>query len=634
MKKTNIFVWLSLMTIILCGGACKDETEDVPHISATPSENCTVEAQDASLRIVVDANCKWKVETDAEWCSVYPPIGEDEGRFIITPENLNSAYSRQCNVTVSSLDGSVRQVIPLTQNGVGATLAIDHTSISTNSAGDNFTVNITTNVHWNTKFVSIDDPDNSWVTLGEKTETTLSLTISENISDNKRKTVLRFYQEEDPEVYRDLTITQIPQYLLSNSTNITVKDLLTTYTGIVEDNLYVEGYVTSDRNVKNTASNQMYLQDDSGKGLLLEFTDASKNKYDLNTPLKVWLAGCEIKIVDGVTKIQNIGESNIYTGTSLTGTKAEPVTVDNIAHPALLENTLVTLNDMAFTTPLGALYNSSKYTIVVDENNQKISPALTADYSHLLRDSEGNHIELMTLATFPDYKKKNIIPTGNCNITGIIMNKGGKTIIRVRKTGDIVESVARPIIYKSIAEWYQTKSYSASMLSWEPAVGTGTFTIRSNYNANGQVLDSGTGYDVDSHAGPQIRNWFMTGEGEGQTWNFSTSTMGVTGDVYLSLWMASADYGPRDFVVEWSENGTKWTESGRFECWSYNPNTTTHPNMCKNIDLRMDGVQGKENLQIRLRVVSQAAANQAVAKNISNASTNRIVYIGLKGKQK
>ena len=423
-----------------------------------------------------------------------------------------------------------------------------------------------------------------------------------------------------------MTIIQFPVLDKNKAILKTIREVFVENSGIIEDNIKIEGFVTSDKTSGNTEAYQMYLQDNSGRGILFEFSDAEKNVYALNDKVGVWLAACEMKTVDGVTKITNLTEANLIGETSLTGTEATPVTVTDLStiDPAELENTLVKLTNVCFTYPFGTLYNSNKET-----GNDCVT---------LLRDSYGNNINLRTHTTFTE-KHARLVPAGNCNVTGILMKHGDGLVLRIRRAVDLSDSTI-PSVYRTIVEWYNVGKWINTTLgsSWIPKTGAGDMT----FGAFG-ALKQGWNYDridpfqknsaTNGHHGPQLDHWWDTGSGTGQSWEFSTSTADATGDIYLSLYTGSSNDGPKNFTVEWtdsSETGAKWTQVGTYECWSWGDANSDHSNILMNVDMKLPGVQGKTLLRIRLRCSSAERAQENKSNPlISINGSNKLCYISI-----
>ncbi|MBS5525862.1 MAG: BACON domain-containing protein [Alistipes sp.] len=609
---------------VLLSSCKKDETLSL--YLEVASLDCVLAPTNTSYFMAVNAVGKWTVESDAEWCTLYPQIGEDEGRFYINAEDRNKGYARNCQVKITLQDGSKR-TINVKQNGLPAYLKLDEERLTFSSETTSGVVLVSANVNWIAEvFPQAEGEDVSWLTLGETTEKTQAFRLGDNTGVERRAGIIRFFHEDDPNIYTELTIIQFPVLDKNKAILKTIREVFVENSGIIEDNIKIEGFVTSDKTSGNTEAYQMYLQDNSGRGILFEFSDAEKNVYALNDKVGVWLAACEMKTVDGVTKITNLTEANLIGETSLTGTEATPVTVTDLStiDPAELENTLVKLTNVCFTYPFGTLYNSNKET-----GNDCVT---------LLRDSYGNNINLRTHTTFTE-KHARLVPAGNCNVTGILMKHGDGLVLRIRRAVDLSDSTI-PSVYRTIVEWYNVGKWINTTLgsSWIPKTGAGDMT----FGAFG-ALKQGWNYDridpfqknsaTNGHHGPQLDHWWDTGSGTGQSWEFSTSTADATGDIYLSLYTGSSNDGPKNFTVEWtdsSETGAKWTQVGTYECWSWGDANSDHSNILMNVDMKLPGVQGKTLLRIRLRCSSAERAQENKSNPlISINGSNKLCYISI-----
>lgn len=627
MKQIKIIAIL-IATAVLLSSCKKDETPNLYLEVAAP--DCVLDPTDASYFMVVNAVGKWRVESDAEWCTLYPQVGEDEGRFYINAENWNKGYARNCQVKVILQDGS-EQTIDVRQNGQPAYLKLDEERLSFSSETTSGIVLVSTNVNWTAEIrPATAGEDTSWLTLGETTGKTQAFRLSNNTAVDRRTGIIRFSQEDDPNVYAELTIIQFPVLDKSKAVLKTIREMFAENSGIIGDNIKIEGFVTSDGNTGNTKEYQMYLQDNSGRGILFEFSDVSKNTYALNDKVGVWLAACELKTVDGITKIANLTEANLIGETSLTEAEATPVVVTDLSamDPAELENTLVELNNVCFTYPFGTLYNSNKET-----GNDCVT---------LLRDSYGNNIALCTHTTFTE-KHARLVPVGNCNVAGILMRRGNDLILRVRRASDLSDSTT-PSAYRIIAEWYNIGGWAntAAGSSWAPKTGVGNMTF-GTFGA----LKQGWNYDridptqknsgTNAHHGPQLDHWWDTGSGIGQSWEFSTSTADAAGDIYISLYTGSSNDGPKNFTIEWTdsnETGAQWTQAGTYACWSWGDTDSDHSNILMNVDMKLPGAQGKTLLRIRLRCSSAERAQENTSNPlISTGGSNKLCYISVEEKR-
>lgn len=325
-----------------------------------------------------------------------------------------------------------------------------------------------------------------------------------------------------------------------------------------------------------------------------------------------------------MTKISNITDANLVDNTSLSGDGATPVEIGDISaiDQDAMENTLVTLKNVCFTYPFGTLYNSNKET-----GNDCVT---------LLRDSKGNNIDLRTMTTFKE-KHARLIPSGNCDVTGILMKHDGHLVLRVRSFDDIVES-AVPSVWHTVVEWYNIGSWTNTVggTSWAPKAGAGTFV----FGTFGD-LKQGWCYDridpsqknsaKNGHHGPQLNHWWDTGSGTGQCWEFSTSTAGCTGDIWMSLYTGSSNDGPKNFVVEWTDSeavDAVWNKAGSYLCWSWGDTGSDHSNILMNVDMKLAGAQGHQLLRVRLRCAdSERAQSNASNPLITTSGSNKLCYV-------
>lgn len=603
--------------------SCAKESVQEYHLELE-SHDCEVAPVKGSYKMTVFGEGRWYVKSDADWCSLYPSVGKDDGRFYINAADWDRGYSRTCKVVVT-LQDSTKYEINVTQNGPIPYLSVKDERLSFPSDPTSGIIAVKTNVEW-TAEVSGDGPE--WLTLGEKTDDTQAFSIIGN-DDALRRTAMVTFRQKGGDLACAVTVIQFPVLDKNRAAIKSIKEALAENDGLIGDNIKVEGYVTSDRTCGNTGESEMYLQDDSGKGLLLEFSDPARNTYSVNDKVGMWLAACEIRKVDGVTKISNITDANLMGSTSLSGDGASPVEISYMStiDQDAMENTLVRLKNVCFTYPFGTLYNSNKET-----GNDCVT---------LLRDSKGNNMDLRTMTTFKE-KHARLIPSGNCDVTGILMKHDGHLVLRVRSFDDIVES-AVPSVWRTVVEWYNIGSWTNTVgsTSWAPKAGAGTFV----FGTFGD-LKQGWCYDridpsqknsaKNGHHGPQLNHWWDTGSGTGQCWEFSTSTAGCTGDIWMSLYTGSSNDGPKNFVVEWTDSeavDAVWNKAGSYQCWSWGDTRSDHSNILMNVDMKLAGAQGHQLLRVRLRCAdSERAQSNASNPLITTSGSNKLCYVRISEK--
>ncbi len=598
--------------------SCEREESQVYHLELESTE-CEVAPVKGSFKMTVFGEGSWYVKSDADWCTLYPSVGKDDGRFYINASDWERGYSRACKVVVT-LQDSTKYEISVTQKGQTPYLSVKDERLSFPSEPTGGIISVNSNVEWTAE---VSGEGSGWLTLGEKTDDSQALSINGN-EDPLRRSATVTFRENGGDLACEVAIIQFPVLDKGKALVKTIKDVLAENDGLIGDNIKVEGYVTSDRMCGNTGGAEMYLQDDSGKGILFEFSDPARNIYSVNDKIGVWLAACEIRKVDGVTKISNITDANLVESTSLSGNGATPVEISDISQMDQdeMENTLVTLKNVCFTYPFGTLYNSNKET-----GNDCVT---------LLRDSKGNNMDLRTMTTFKE-KHARLIPSGNCDVTGILMKHDGRLVLRVRSFDDIAES-AVPSVWRTVVEWYNVGSWTNTVggTSWAPKVGSGAFV----FGTFGD-LKQGWCYDridptqknsaKNGHHGPQLNHWWDTGSGTGQSWEFSTSTAVCTGDIWMSLYTGSSNDGPKNFVVEWTDSeavDAVWNKAGSYLCWSWGDTGSDHSNILMNVDMKLAGAQGHQLLRVRLRCAdSERAQSNASNPLITTSGSNKLCYV-------
>jgi len=645
MKTKNLLLIIALVGSLSLITSCQSEENPIPdkfEINPEVDGGYVLTSTSARLPVVINSNHRWSVEVDAGWCSVYPKIGKDDGRFYISADNLNLAYPRICNLVVRNENGEEIFKTVLTQKGIPPVLeAVGSNSLSSSSIGGQFVISLISNVVWEAKLLEPVD----WITLGESTESSQSITINENSGDEKRYATIRFSGVGIEDVSMDVTIVQLPKFSINNATHITISEAIATCSGLIENNVKIVGYVTNDASTKNLPENYMYLQDDSGKGLLVEFANLSDNTYALNDKLTIWLTGCQMKTyAQGYKSLASVGSSNILKMSKTSESEAAtPVEIYDLSTVGQYNNTLVKLKDVYFAVPLGTLYNSS---------GVRTGTYPCSDYYRTtIMDSHGNTAVINTLYTFTE-RWKGGISAKKYDITGIMYPETGEmehekftNTLHVRNYNDL-KAYSTASAFVPIVQWYTSSAVNLST-SWVPATGTGTFnfdpdkaprnskaayadvTLRYSY----ALINPSSGYsDANSWQGYSQYGWWDSSTG-GQYWEFSTSTRNASGDIYLTLMLGSFGSGPAFWDIYWSADGTVWNYSGGYELWNGYSNSGSatifsHLYTTQEFAYKLQGAQGKDNIKVRLKVRNEQSVKTSRAA-ISTSSPSMVFYIGI-----
>lgn len=427
----------------------------------------------------------WTVETtfaeDGQWLDIWPREGRNSGRFTITVDKNEAAYSRFGTVNVVVGGKSVKQfTVRQLSSDVKFQLDMGGNNMTASAKGSEFTIGLITNIGW--KAEAMGDAA-GWITLGAATDSTQVLTIRRNDGDERTGQV-RFYALGTglEDFQATVNIKQFDQaHDPYNGTQLTVAELmgkLSDGIGRVTENCWVEATVVSDQKLQNFDNNQMVVQDDSGRGMLIEFANAKDNTYQLNDKLKIHLYEAEF-VRDPVTlgsKLAAFTTNSVFEQSE--GTPVVPVeaAIDQLDR---YENTLVTLPEVEFAVPLGTYYNSQEdgyATTAVHAASAPYNDGFTR-YGHILRDRAGNTAKLYTLSYFLQ-RYAQIIPSGSGPVSGIVLkytkNDITENTLRMRSLSDIgVSADASTRLSNTLVQFGPFDWNATPLDAVTPAVGSG-----------------------------------------------------------------------------------------------------------------------------------------------------------------
>lgn len=644
--------YLSIAFAILSLTQCNQgiEPQQEPFIKVTsPTGNYDFGYSASELRVTVNANMKWKLElvfddNQAEaWCSLYPDNGVDDGRFYIYVDDWDSPYGRSCKLRAIDSDGKELFTTPITQRGTPVQLSIDTHDLSSAAVGGTFTVNVNTNVNWQAQVMAVEaGTDVSWVELTHADMTSQAVTLRQNNTDSKRFAKVRFSQAEDAAVFVELNIVQLPVYSITNAEHIDIAEAVRRYTGLIEDNVKVEGFVTSDYTSGNTPANELYLQDASGRGMCILFADASANTYAINQKLTLWLTGCTF---DSDGKLTSTAAANFSEQTTLTGSEATPVDIDDLTTINNYVNTLVRLRNVSFALPVGSLVNNN--------GDEKACP----DYYRIIRDGRGNTATMHTMSTFTQ-KWNAALTNVDYNITALVIPDKGEIMLdgkrlrhenytntlRVRRFADL-EALASTT-YRPVVLWYET-SKPASVKNWVPQLGEGSFamlepsvtenvkdatTAREAYC----MIDPSLGYSSTNTYYGFSKKVFWSSEIGGLWWEFSFPATSTNGDLYLTVLAGSYGASARYWQVEWSSDQITWNNAGDYELWNSHTTSSSsakdlsHLYTPQEFSFPLRGAHGASTIYIRLRASENVRVSPTGSTTtIGNTSSSCLLYVGI-----
>lgn len=696
--------------------------------------------------VYTNMDVEWIVETDyqtleTDWITIWPDWGRKDGRFSITvSENTDNPYGRVAYLrVVSKSDGRPLQyadeegdkhdmLITVRQAAVAPKLEYDADfsgKVLFGSKGGSKIVSLNTNVIWD---VIIPAEDQSWISLGETDPDGQYqyITVPVYNGDSPRGSTIRFVMVgNENNFYLDVEVSQRDSSTdPENGTLTPIATLLSSMPegGIITDNILVEGYVISDissRNlditrdweITNTSTRfnwetdyqkkMMFLQDESGRGLMFEFADESLNTFPVNTKVKLHLIDMNLARDSyfGAMRIGGLLEENLVSHEA-SAAGATPVEINSFANIGNYENTLVTIKDVEFVLPIGTYVNIDEGTLN-DLNtgtgsvNAVSSPFgdTQRQYAHLLRDDQDNTMKLLTQSTFIE-RYNRLMPAGKGSITGIVtkrkilrdvFNTTTQTyvattqeeyVLRLRRDSDnAISNDASARRHKTVTQF---GLYPASVIMSEVLATVGTGSIKTSVYKN--ILPSGgsttnlywsssytrmapTTISIDSDgkqvvANPKptdiegfynpclnVNSWYestssifsasMPVGNRGEAWIITTSTAGVTGDLWLSFATSSSATGPLRYCIEWTDvsetaPANQWERFEDYDCTNWSTNYHA-PQFSFKVP---DGAKNKSTVYFRHRVTNGTdEAGRRASNQVGGGGTNRIIVWNLSEKQ-
>lgn len=637
-----------------------------------------------SMRLSLFTNMgAWRIEPlyaeDLEWLDVWPSHGENEGRFWLTVDRNQTGYSRVSTLNIISRNRIVR-TIRVSQKPGTPTIEIDMdgmTNFTLPTVGASRTIRISSNAGW--KPVAEDEAA-EWITFANQTDSSVDIVVAENPQDDTRKGTVSFVMtgSGNENVSAQIEVRQKGQSAnFSRATLKTIAEVLGELNadGSVTGNVYVEATVVSDPSTLNfdpsliswspalkpsLDNRMMWVQDASGRGLLIEFLDVAYNTYQLNDKLSLHLVDQKLTVDKnlGVTKISGFTSDEIPE--AVAGSAVEPLALADFSDIDRYENSLVRIDPVEFVIPMGTYVNVNETTYSTTTTNGKIDG--TAQYAQLLRDRQGNVVPLYTSASFTE-RFARLLPKGSGSLTAIVTRNvvSGKsqTILRLRSDADngvlddastrltrsvvefgpwtsdaplsqVAATTGKGTLKTSIATKVAEKAADAIYWGWTYARRVPA-TIGSDGTANPAVPGSVTAEWI--YPCLNVYTWWE-GNGtsirdvSGEAWIMTVSTEGATGDLYLGFTTSSSGGGPRDFRIEWAETEDAKVENFR-EIGTYTAGNWDANYQCKELCFKLpDELKGKSSVVIRHRVTANTKAN-GKSGGIGATGTNRVGYWGI-----
>jgi len=628
---------------------------------------------------------KWTVapknSEDTEWTYFWPASGEYNGKFFVSVDRNLRAETRNATINICDHNGKVWKTFQIFQTGSDPYLSLDMAGVdefSVSSGEGSFTVRLNTNANY---VIKEDTPD--WLAFSDFTKNSFTVNYSQNPDDAQRSAefTIACADEKYSSITTHFTIVQRgAQEDFSKAQKISILDLKNNYSegSIIDANLYIEGTVTSDKDKANldqhcfhcekNGSNfttiidnlPLWMQDESGEGICIEFITAEDNVYPLGSHFQFHVNGMLIDRNDaGVLRLAAALPDRVFSVSQQA--VPEPVEVTDLSEPYLYEDRLVTLKNVQITVPYGTYYNADNRRVA---ENYTAYPAMLDETSResaqLLFDKNGNTLKMVSSCTFLD-RHCRLMPLGIGDVTGIITRRRskGEDEFYIRLRSDADNKISDELSANCAKVHVRFGPFDEILDAEEVRANEGSGTLKTSVFTKISTASSTTSmYYVYSSKWmtpfenvtinvrsitPTVKNqyssinsqqWYnATGttleDAPGEAWIITTSTLHVgEGTLYLAFSNASYGSGPKDFVLEWSTDEAtpvdQWNKICNYEAYSWSANWQTGDFLFR----LPDDVKGLSKIVFRHRVTSDSSVNSSGGK-ISSSGTNRTNYWAL-----
>jgi hypothetical protein len=669
-----------LFLLILITACRKEEERRFSTELAVDSRIVRLNAAPDTTRIIVYADGDWKMETaeEADWITVQIASGSGKGDALVAVTDNADKLPRMMKLIVRSKGKT--DTIQLQQRGLVPAILINDTTAQSIANGGILKTPITTNVPLDKMEVSYQYDATgqvNWISQLQITDGYLYFKVDTNKTTAERTAFLRLsYLDALGTTVKDSI--RVKQYLGISYKDAVAKDFAyvkqTLAAGLVDENIYVEGIVVSDKGHPNIAKNQnsaankhnldktdnaisVYVQSPDGKsGLYFKTKTPGENIFNFNDRVKIWLKGTTL------TKLSNPGRA-VISGVTVTnimqkdGQSAALLPREKYMNELTDEDlyTYVKLKDVELSIPFGAFTNINEgYTARMD------------CYPASIRDIRGNSMYMLTNLDVPYRRDGNAVPQGSGSITGIIVSETyeryggniGKYAIRHLKRSDIDLKADRNNGFsKVLVEWSRFKNeYAATPTQTAnpltPDIGEGKitqsakpamdFTANGLYTTtdyNGLIQETATVKGAITNGGWGSKNWWNTTTNKGEYWEIAVSTAGLSQPISLQIDGNVDIGGPRNFVVEWSDKNDAtavWSQVSTFtfeDVANFSNTLLTQVAGYKALNFQFpQAASGLANLYIRLRVADKntGTTTSPTGGTLTAATACRLVHVSIK----
>ncbi|RPE08809.1 hypothetical protein EGT74_17415 [Chitinophaga lutea] len=647
---------------------------------AVDSRIIRLNANADTTQIIVYADGKWSVEPaeETDWMKLQSTSGDGKGSVRAEVTSNDGNLPRAIKLVVRA--GGKTDTISLQQRGLTPQIAIADTTLQSIANGGMLKTVIATNVpleKMNVSYRYDDAAQAGWLGSVSIQNGYLFFKADTNRAAAARSGVLTLsYLDALGTTTRDSV--RVRQHPGMSFEGAVLKDFAyvkqSLAAGVIQENIYIEGIVISDKGHPNIAKNlnaatnkhtldktenaiAVYVQSmDGTTGLYLKTKTAGDNIFAFNDHVKIWLKGATLTSLTnpGRTVISNIEAPQVMGKESRT----TPLQPREKYIGDLTDNDLYTyvkLKDVEISVPSGSFSNINEGYI-----------ARMDCYPTHIRDVKGAGLYMLTNLDVPYRRDGTQVPQGSGTIAGVLVSETleryggniGKYAIRHLKREDIVLQSARENGFSNVlVEWSRFKNEFAatpteSQNPLTPETGTGrlfqTTKTGLDFTANGisgatdynaLLQEAATNKGAVSFGGWACKNWWNTTANKGEGWMIQLSTAGISKPISLQLEGNSDIGGPRNFVVEWAasnESTAVWSSVGSFTFedvanWSNTLLTQVAGNKVVNFNFPQ-AASGLPQLYIRVRVANRTAGTTTnpTGGTLGATATSRLVHVSVK----
>ena len=205
MKKTTFLKAAAAFATGLLLFACEKPPKEIT--LSVSDKSVSFETAGGDKTVTVTCNDSWTVNSTADWLTVSPKSGTDNGSIKITATANDSFDVRSADITVTAGDKS--QAIKVNQLSKTPSLLIDPTATEVGHAGGEIELKITSNAPWDIH-IPVDGPAATWATPDKESgegSATVKITVQPNLEREVRSITLAV-TEKIGNTHQDLVITQ------------------------------------------------------------------------------------------------------------------------------------------------------------------------------------------------------------------------------------------------------------------------------------------------------------------------------------------------------------------------------------------------------------------------------------------